>query len=275
MPHRNNRISEGEMNSLLLLIKDTYGYDFTSYSRASLLRRFNRCMVEAEINNAFELKFYLINNKSNFESFLQQLTVNVTEMFRDPLFFKSIRTILKRLNSYPTLKIWHAGCSTGEEVFSMAIVLHEEGLLDRTRLYATDLNPMNLEKAKTGIISGSQIKDYTANYILSGGKNDFSDYYTARYNKAIINSDIRKNIVFGQHNLVTDAGFNEFQLICCRNVLIYFEKELQAKVIKLFHSSLSPLGYLALGLKESLLFSNMKNEFEVVDAQNKIFRRKS
>jgi chemotaxis protein methyltransferase CheR len=273
MPHEENKITEEEMNRLLSLIRDTYGYDFTSYSRASLLRRFNRCMSEAGINNAFELKYYLINNKNNFDAFLQQLTVNVTEMFRDPLFFKTIRMVLKRLNSYPTLKIWHAGCSTGEEVFSMAIVLHEEGLLDRTRIYATDLNPMNLEKAKSGLIPLSQVKDYTANYILSGGQNDFSDYYTARYNKVIINSDLRKNIVFGQHNLVTDACFNEFQLVCCRNVLIYFEKELQSKVIKLFHDSLSPRGYLALGLKESLLFSGMKNEFEIVDDMHKIFRR--
>lgn len=274
MPHSNNKISEEEMMQLLSLIRDTYGYDFTSYSRASLLRRFNRCMSEAGINSAFELKYYLVNNKSNFDGFLQQLTVNVTEMFRDPLFFKSLRGILKRLDSYPILKLWHAGCSTGEEVFSMAILLHEEGLLERTKIYATDLNPLNLEKAKSGMIPLSYIKDYTANYRLSGGINDFSDYYTARYNKAIINTELRKNIVFGQHNLVTDAGFNEFQLVCCRNVLIYFEKELQGKVIKLFHESLSPRGYLALGIKESLLFSGMKNEFEIVDNTHKIFRRK-
>lgn len=276
MPYRNILISEEELTEILLFIKETYGYDFTSYSRASLIRRFVRCMEEAKLKTAYDLKFYLTNNKKHFDWFLQTVTVNVTEMFRDPQFYKAIReTVLHRLETYPTIKIWHAGCATGEEVFSMAILLHEAGLLDRTRIYATDINPANLEKAKKGIVPLNVMKEYTTNYLQSGGKQEFSDYYTARYNGALVSPELRKNIIFAQHNLVTDSAFNEFQMICCRNVMIYFEKDLQDRVIKLFYESLSPLGYLALGLKESLLFSEVRQNFGVIDVKNKIFRKKN
>jgi chemotaxis protein methyltransferase CheR len=275
MQNRNISISEDELNELLSFIKETYGYDFTNYSKASLIRRFIRCMEEAKLRTAYDLKFYLTNNKTQFDWFLQSVTVNVTEMFRDPSFYKAIRgKVLDRLATYPIIKIWHAGCATGEEVFSMAIMLHEAGLLERTKIYATDINPANLEKAKKGIVPLQPMKEYTTNYLQSGGKEEFSNYYTARYNGALISAELRKNIIFAQHNLVTDTGFNEFQMICCRNVMIYFEKDLQDRVIKLFYDSLSPLGYLALGLKESLLFTDIKSKFEVVDAKNKIFRKK-
>ncbi len=245
------------------------------YSRASLIRRFLRCMEEARLKNAEELKTYIISDKKNFDWLLQTITVNVTEMFRDPQFYKAIREkVLERLASYPSIKIWHAGCASGEEVFSMAILLHEAGLLQRTRIYATDINPANIEKAKTGIIPLTLMKEYTTNYLQSGGKGDFSDYYTARYKGALISPELRTNIVFAQHNLVTDAAFNEFQLIFCRNVMIYFDKQLQDRVIKLFYESLAPLSYLALGIKESLLFTEIKNQFEVIDLKNKIFRKK-
>lgn len=263
-----------EIDEILAIIKNTYGYDFTSYSRASFHRRIHRFMDDLGIKTAFDLKHHLINIPGGFDFFLERITVNVTEMFRDPDFYKALKEkVLTMLSSYPIIKIWHAGCATGEEVFSMAILFHEAGLLQRTRIYATDINPVNLEKARKGIVPLDVMKDYTLNYIKSGGVNDFASYYTARYNNALINKELRKNIVFSQHNLVTDHGFNEFQLICCRNVMIYFNKDLQNRVINLFHDSLSNLGYLALGTKESLIFTNIKNEFEAIDHNQKIFRR--
>ncbi len=275
MPHRKSEITEEELNDLLVLIKQVYGYDFTGYSKASLLRRFQKVMDDAKMKTAYDLRFYLTNDRKHFDWFLQTVTVNVTEMFRDPGFYKAVREkVIQRLATYPIIKIWHAGCSTGEEVYSMAIVLHEAGLLERTKIYATDINPANLEKAKKGIVPLQQMKDYTFNYQQSGGSRDFADYYTARYNGALIRKELRDNIVFAQHNLVTDGVFNEFQMICCRNVLIYFEKELQNRVISLFEESLSSLGYLALGVKESLLFTEVRNKFEAVDLKNKIFRKK-
>jgi chemotaxis protein methyltransferase CheR len=175
--------------------------------------------------------------------------------------------------SYPSIKIWHAGCSSGEEVFSMAILLHEAGLLKRTKIYATDLNPNNIEKAKKGILPADVLKEYVGNYLRAGGQRDFASYYTAMYDNAIIRKDLRENIIFSQHNLVTDQVFNEFQLILCRNVMIYFNRQLQNRVINLFYNSLSTFGFLALGIKESLLFSDLKDKFEVVSNPEKIFKR--
>ncbi|WP_234735908.1 CheR family methyltransferase [Tellurirhabdus bombi] len=268
-------ITNEELDEVLDVIRLTYGYDFSNYARTSIKRRVMRCMDVAKVKSVYDLKYLLMNEKEFFEWFLQTLTVNVTEMFRDPQFYRALsEKVLPKLASYPIIKIWHAGCSTGEEVFSMAILLHEAGLLERTRIYATDINPANLEKARTGIISVQNMRDYTSNYIQSGGKQDFSDYYTARYDNALINKELRKNIVFSQHNLVTDQVFNEFQLVCCRNVLIYFNRVLQNEVFKLFYDSLSPLGYLAIGMKESLLFTDVRNELDVISSTAKIYRRK-
>ncbi len=272
----NKQLSDVELEDILQVIKSQYGYDFHDYAHASIMRRVHRCMEMSKTRNAFDLKFKLTNEPDFFNWFLESVTVNVTEMFRDPEFYKEIRNhVIPKLASYPTIKIWHAGCATGEEVYSMAILLKEEGLLERTRIYATDLNPANLEKARKGIMPLSYMKNYTQNYLLSGGKSDFSEYYTARYGNAIIRKDLLANVLFSQHNLVTDQVFNEFQLICCRNVLIYFNKKLQDKVLRLFYDSLSPLGYLALGIKESLLFSQIRDNFQTVSANNKIFRRKT
>ena len=270
-----NSISAEELEEIILLIQRQYGYDFSDYARASLQRRVMRCMQKAGCLTAYELKYQLTNDHRFFTWFIESLTVNVTEMFRDPAFYKELRhNVLPKLASYPAIKIWHAGCSTGEEVFSMAILLHEAGLLSRTRLYATDLNPANLERARQGIVSLQHMKNYTANYIQSGGTNDFSAYYTARYENAIIHKEYRKNIVFAVHNLATDQVFNEFQLVCCRNVLIYFNRDLQNRAINLFSNSLTPLGYLALGMKESLLFTDVRHQFEVVDPAVRIYRSK-
>ncbi|RIV19864.1 protein-glutamate O-methyltransferase CheR [Fibrisoma montanum] len=270
------QITNGEIDEIISVIRHNYGYDFGDYARASFHRRVVRCMDQAGIQSFFDLRYALTNDQTFFSWFLQNLTVNVTEMFRDPVFYKSLRTtVIPILASYPTIKIWHAGCATGEEVFSMAILLHEAGLLERTRLYGTDLNPANLERARQGIVPMQHMKDYTANYLQSGGQSDFSTYYTARYDHAIFHKELRRNIVFSQHNLVTDQVFNEFQLVCCRNVLIYFNRRLQNQVCRLLTDSLAPLGYLAIGMKESLMFTDVRQQFDVVDAVCRIYRRKT
>ncbi|RYE16405.1 MAG: protein-glutamate O-methyltransferase CheR [Sphingobacteriales bacterium] len=270
------QLNDTTLEEILHVIKSQYGYDFNDYAHASIMRRVQRCMEMSKTKNVFDLKFRLTNEPDFFNWFLESVTVNVTEMFRDPEFYKDIRTkVIPKLASYPFIKIWHAGCATGEEVYSMAILLKEEGLLERTRIYATDLNPANLEKARKGIIPMSYMKNYTQNYLLSGGKSDFSEYYTARYGNSLIRKDLLTNILFSQHNLVTDQVFNEFQLVICRNVLIYFNKKLQDRVLRLFYDSMSPLGYLSLGIKESLLFSPLRDNFQTISANNKIFRRKS
>lgn len=264
-----------EIDEIIQVIREQYGYDFMDYSRASFTRRVKQCMQRAGLKTMYELRYHLINEPSFFVWFLQTLTVNVTEMFRDPAFYRQLRdTVIPRLASYPIIKIWHAGCATGEEVYSMAIILKEAGLLDRTHIYATDINPANLEKARKGIVPLSAMKEYTANYIRSGGTEDFSSYYEAHPDHVVIRPDLLQKVLFSQHNLVTDQVFNEFQLICCRNVLIYFNKNLQNRVLHLLYDSLVPLGYLALGMKESLLFMEIRPEFEGVSEASKIFRRK-
>ncbi|PSL46206.1 chemotaxis protein methyltransferase CheR [Chitinophaga niastensis] len=268
-------INSVDLSDLVKIIQQQYGYDFTDYAHASLKRRFLRFMGHAGINSVFDLKHQLLNEPDQFLKMVEFITVNVTEMFRDPQFYIALREmVLPRLASYPIIKIWHAGCASGEEVFSMAILLHEAGLLDRCRIYATDLNAANLQKADSGIIALRDMKDYTYNYIRAGGLHDFSNYYTARYDNVIIHPALRRNIIFFQHNLVTDQVFNEFQFICCRNVFIYFNKKLQERVVNLFHESLTSLGYLALGIKESLQYTDEQKKFEVVSSMNKIFRRK-
>ncbi|GAB3939516.1 chemotaxis protein CheR [Spirosoma harenae] len=268
-------LTDNELTAIIQLIHQQYGYDFSDYARASLGRRVRSCMEQAGLNTVYELRYYLTNDKSFFDWFLQTLTVNVTEMFRDPTFYQNLREkVLPNLATYPVIKIWHAGCATGEEVFSMAILLAEAGLLERSRLYATDINPANLHQARQGIIPIQQMKTYTENYRQSGGKTAFSTYYTAQYEHAIIGKDYRKNIVLAQHNLAIDQVFNEFQLICCRNVLIYFNRELQNRVFQLFYDSLSPLGYLAIGLKESIQWADVGPKFDAISSANRIYRRK-
>lgn len=268
-------ITNTELEEVLQITLQYYGYDFTEYSVASIKRRISRFMEVAAVKNVFDLKYLLINNKEYFGMFLQNITVNVTEMFRDPEFYKSLREqVLPLLSAYPFFKIWHAGCATGEEVYSMCIMLEEEGLLNRAQIYATDINPANLTKARQGLIPLPLMKNYTQNYHASGGTQDFSNYYTARYDNAIIDKRLISNIIFSRHNLVTETSFNEFQLIICRNVLIYFNKDLQKKVFSLFYESLSPKGFLAIGIKESLLFSGIRERFDTVNFKTKIYKRK-
>jgi len=268
-------ISREYFREIIGIMLDQYGYDFSDYSVASLSRRFERfiSMNEYDLD---KFRADLTEKPEVFSKFFHSLTVNVTEMFRDPPFYRELTTrVLPGLSSYPIIKIWHAGCASGEEPFSLAILLHEHQLLDRARIYATDLNPMNLDKAEKGILPASAMQDYTRNYISAGGQKQFSDYYTARYDHVMIDPAIRRNIIFSQHNLVTDHAFNEFQLICCRNVLIYFNKDLQQRVFRLFDNSLAPLGYITLGSKESMLFSDLKDRYETISLNNKIYRRKT
>ena len=218
----------------------------------------------------------VVHDELYFNHFLEEVTVNVTEMFRDPIFFKSLReNVLPHLKTYPLIRIWHAGCSTGEEVYSLAILLKEEGLLERTLLYATDINQHVLEAAQSGAFSIESMTEYTRNYIKSGGKKDFSSYYSAKYGKAIFSSELKNRMVFSTHNLVTDQSFNEFNLIVCRNVLIYFNPLLQNKVVNLFNDSLSESGHLALGSKESIRFTTIESNFKNVDIKQKIWQKNS
>jgi chemotaxis protein methyltransferase CheR len=265
-----------QYEDLELLLHDLYlryGYDFTEYSKASLLRRVQRLFTLDKFPSFAEFRYRLQHDSPYFRRFVEEITVNVTEMLRDPSFYKTLRTtILPILATYPFIRIWHAGCSTGEEVYSMAILLKEAGLLQKALLYGTDINPLVIEKARKGIFPVTQMQKYSENYIQSGGVKDFSLYYTANYHLAKFDSSLTGKMIFSTHNLVSDFSFNEFQLILCRNVLIYFERELQAKVFNLFDYSLENFGYLALGSKESLRFSPIADRYRQV-GKEKIWRK--
>jgi len=263
-----------EIRELLESIRFMYGYDFTEYAEASIKRRIDYFMGLHKIDSLKVLGKMLLRDEAVFEQFIQEVTVNVTEMFRDPAFYKSLRRhVVERLATYPFIKVWIAGSSTGEEVYSIAILLKEEGLLQRSVIYATDINQRALQSAREGIYRMDQMKAYTVNYQKSGGKNAFSDYYVSKYNAVLLDKSLRENIVFSVHNLTIDKSFNEFQLILCRNVLIYFNQDLQNKVINLFYESLCPFGFLGLGNKESLLFTDRKRQFEEVDKKERIFMK--
>jgi chemotaxis protein methyltransferase CheR len=261
-----------ELKELLGSISSVFGYDFTEYAEASLKRRIDHFMISNRIDSIGALGKSLLKDGVFFEQFVQEITVNVTEMFRDPAFYNSLRkNITVRLATYPFIKVWIAGSSTGEEIYSIAILLKEEGLLERSVIYATDINQKALQTAKEGVYSMGKMKNYTTNYIKGGGKNSFSDYYTAKYDGVLLDRSLRQNIVFSVHNLTVDKSFNEFQLILCRNVLIYFNQQLQNKVLTLFYESLCPFGFLALGNKESLLFTDRQKMFEAVDKKERIY----
>jgi chemotaxis protein methyltransferase CheR len=266
-------IGEEEVEILVNDIFKRYGYDFTEYSRASLQRRILRLFTLDKFSSFAEFRYRLQTDQWYFRRFVEEITVNVTEMLRDPSFYRTLRTsILPVLATYPFIRIWHAGCSTGEEVYSMAILLKEAGILHKSLLYGTDINPQVVEKARKGIFPVSQMQRYSENYIQSGGQKDFSSYYTANYNLVKFDTALNSRMVFSTHNLVSDFSFNEFQLILCRNVLIYFERDLQSKVFQLFDSSLENFGYLALGTKESLRFSPIASRYRQV-GKEKIWRK--
>lgn len=263
-----------ELELLLEAIYQKYGYDFRSYARASLKRLIKHRLSRSGLASISELQHKVLHDMNCFDQVLLDLSVNVTEMFRDPLFYKALRKqIFPILKTFPFFKIWHAGCSTGEEVYSMAILLKEEGLYDRAQIYATDFNEVVLKKAKEGIIPIGNIKGFTRNYQECGGTQSFSDYYMANYDFAIMDQALKKNIIFSDHNLATDNVFSEINVVICRNVLIYFQKELQNRAIGLFWKSLRTHGYLCLGTKESLMFSQYENNFEPVVKPFKIYRK--
>lgn len=265
-------MEQEEFEDLLKSIKNKYDYDFTEYAEASIKRRILQFMNVNRVGSINDLKTRLLTNEEFFESFVQNASVTVTEMFRDPGFYFSLREkVLPRLATYPVIKVWLAGCATGEEIYSIAILLKEEGLLDRSIIYATDINQNSLKIAKEGIYPINKMKDYTANYIKSGGKSSFSAYYNANFDAAIMKKQLKDNLVFSAHNLTTDKSFNEFQLIICRNVLIYFNQNLQNRILNLFYESLCVFGYLGLGNKESLLFTDKKNKFIDIDRREKIY----
>ncbi len=268
-------IENKEFKKLLETIHFIYGYDFTDYSEASLRRRIEHFMTHKKIDDLTLLGRMLAKDEQLFAEFVLEMSVTVTSMFRDPAFYKSIREhVVHRLATYPFIKIWIAGCATGQEVYSLAILLEEEGLLNRSVIYATDINQNSLQIAKEGVYSIDNLKEYTLNYQKSGGTKSFSEYYKAKYNHVMFDKSLKQNIVFSPHNLSVDQSFNEFQLIICRNVLIYFKQALQNKVFDLFYDSLCPFGFLGLGNKESLLFSDKKKHFDEIDKKEKIFMKK-
>lgn len=269
-------IPSGDLKTMLATIREVYGYDFTQYTEASVKRRSLYFMNARNITTLQDLSRLLLADEHVFEEFVRNLSVTVTEMFRDPAFYASLRNkVMKRLATYPFIKIWIAGCATGEEVYSVAIMLKEERLLNRSLIYATDINQQSLLLAREGIFPMELMKSYTLNYHKSGGQKDFSKYYTAQYNAALFDKSFRDNIVFSPHNLATDQSFNEFQLILCRNVLIYFNQELQNKVMNLFYDSLCMFGVLGLGNKESLLFTEKQKCFDTIDKKEKLFIKTS
>lgn len=270
----NIETEEIEMNLLLKAVYLKYGYDFSHYSKAHLKRRIIQRLKLSNLNTISELQNKILWDKKFYRAFLQDLSINVTEMFRDPEFYRAFKEkVIPALLTYPHIKVWHAGCSTGEEVYSLAIILEEANLLSRTRIYATDINKNVLEIAKQGIYSNKEMELYAENYIDSGGQGKLSDYYTSKYGSVIFDKSLSKNVVFADHNLVTDGIFAEVNLVFCRNVLIYFDKELQNKVLTLFTNSLIKRGFLCLGTKESLQFSDIADNYEIIDKKMKMYRK--
>jgi chemotaxis protein methyltransferase CheR len=263
-----------EIELLLEGIYRHYGFDFRSYAYASIRRRLWK-RIEAEgLGTVSALQERVLHDPDVMNQLLLDLSINVTAMFRDPTFYVAFREkVVPLLRTYPFIRVWHAGCSTGEEVYSMAILLEEEGLYDRARIYATDINEVVLRRAKTGIFPLDRMQEYTENYLRAGGTRSFSEYYTAKYDGAIFRPELLRNVVFSQHNLVTDRSFAEFTVILCRNVLIYFDKTLQEHVHGLFYDSLSSFGILALGAKESLRLSKYEACYEALSGPDKIYRK--
>jgi chemotaxis protein methyltransferase CheR len=263
-----------EIELLLEGVFRQYGFDFRSYAYASIRRRLWKRVEAERLANLSELQARVLHDQDAMERLLLDLSVNVTAMFRDPLFYVAFRReVIPLLLTYPFIRIWHAGCSTGEEVYSTAILLHEEGLYDRARIYATDINDVVLQQARRGIFPLDRMQEYTENYIRAGGTRSFSEYYTAKYDGALFDHSLVRNVVFAQHNLVTDRSFAEFNVIFCRNVLIYFDKDLQNRVHSLFYDSLVRFGVLCLGSKESLKFSKYEACYDRMDASEKIYRK--
>ncbi|MED3797302.1 MULTISPECIES: protein-glutamate O-methyltransferase CheR [Lysinibacillus] len=269
-----NKHTNLEIDLLLEAIYRLSGYDFRQYNRSSISRRIYNRMGINNISTISRVQEKVIHDKEFLEQILNDFSINVTEMFRNPSFFKAFReTVIPVLREYPEIRIWHAGCATGEEVYSMAILLQEEGLIERSVIYATDMNEQVLEKAKKGAFPIHKMQAYTKNYMLAGGAHAFSEYYQTDYQYAYFHPTLLKNIIFAQHNLVTDHSFNEFHVVLCRNVLIYFSPKLQSQVHQLFYESLSDKGFLCLGDKETLRFEEVISKYKEISGNERIYQK--
>ncbi|WP_224998218.1 protein-glutamate O-methyltransferase CheR [Cesiribacter sp. SM1] len=268
-------IEIAELRNLTQVIKDTYNYDFTNYAMSSFKRRIQRVMDVFKMNSVQELINRLKEDRSFFHDFVSEITVNVTEMFRDPSFWRVARDhiIPNVLLNADTISIWHAGCSSGEEVFSMAVMLKEMGILEKSKIIATDLDPEILDKARAGVYSLKNMELNEKNYIRFQGTGKLSDYYTVRDGKAYMDKSLVANVSWRQHNLVSGPVFNKFDMVLCRNVMIYFNQTLQNEVLKRLHESLFKYGYLAIGSKESLIWCEIANKFIVVNNEEKIYKK--
>jgi chemotaxis protein methyltransferase CheR len=263
-----------ELRLLMEAIYLKYSYDFRDYSGASQKRRVHHALHQMDCTSISELQARVLHDPDAFMQLLQYLTIPTSEMFRDPSYFQALREqVVPHLHTYPSLKIWIAGCSTGEEVYSMAIMLKEEGLLERSIIYATDINPQSLEKARKGVYPLERMRAYTASYQMAGGKSMFSDYYTAAYDSALFDRSLIENVSFADHSLATDSVFSETNLVCCRNVLIYFNRKLQERALGLFHESLCYRGFLGLGSKETIDFSAHATAFDPLVKAERIYRK--
>jgi chemotaxis protein methyltransferase CheR len=269
-------VEQIELQLLLEGVYRRYGFDFREYAPASLRRRVHRRMRAEGLTTIAALTDKLLHDAATMERLLLDLSINVTSMFRDPSFYVAFRgKVVPLLRTYPFTRIWVAGCSTGEEVYSLAILLQEEEVYERTRIYATDINESVLDRARAGVFPLEKMKDYTQNYQRAGGKRAFSEYYVAAYDGAQFHRALSENVVFAQHNLVSDSSFNEFQVILCRNVMIYFDRTLQNRVHELFYESLVRLGVLGLGAKETIHFSPFEEGYQELDPGEKLYRKVS
>ncbi len=264
-----------ELELLLRAIYLKYGYDFRSYAKASVKRRIKQRLAKSGLKTISDIQRKILYEPDFFSLLLRDMSINVTAMFRDPSFYKALREkIIPELSKLPFIKIWHAGCATGEEVYSMAILLKEEGLYDKCRIYATDFNEEVLSKAKDAVYRIDKLQNFTRNYKAAGGLESFVDYYSAKYEFVLLDKSLKENILFSNHNLVTDRVFGEMDMIVCRNVLIYFNRDLQERVFRLFKDSLCQNGYLCLGTKETIRLSESSAAFEDIVLKEKIYKKR-
>ena len=273
-PQPGGELERIEIELLLEAIERHYGFDFRGYARGSLRRRLWRTAAEEGVRSISGLQEKILHEPQAMERLLTGLSVNVTTMFRDPTFYVAFREhVVPLLRTYPFIRFWNAGCSTGEETYSLAILLQEEGLYERARIYATDFNSEVLARARAGELPLDRMQEYTQNYQQAGGKREFSEYYSAGRGVAKLDEGLSEHVVFAQHNLASDRSFNEFNVVLCRNVLIYFGRDLQKRVHQLFYDSLARFGVLGLGAKETLRFTDLEDRYEELDPREKIYRR--
>ncbi|MDR6214353.1 chemotaxis protein methyltransferase CheR [Paracidovorax wautersii] len=264
-----------EQHLLIEAIYHRFHYDFRGYAQASLKRRLQTALTRFNCRSLSQLQHLVLHEPEVFPAMLEYLTVQVSEMFRDPTYFRALREkVVPLLRTYPSLKIWVAGCSTGEEVYSLAILLREEGLLERTLIYATDINATALHKAEAGVYDIERVRGFTENHARSGGRSSLSEHYSAAYGRVVMDKSLRRHIVFSDHSLATDSVFAEVHLVSCRNVLIYFDRDLQDRALGLFHEALCHKGFLGLGSKESLRFSSHASDFDDFVPEDRVYRKR-